>query len=192
FAQNPNPASRMSVEEFRKIRKPYSSAGRKFEVPPGTCPGYHLHMFAEHNIGKAIEHGYQLVTRGEVYGTTGWASRIGSGDSETNTDMGDNVSIVGSPGSNERLVLMKLPLEFWEDDVKARMERELAIAKHIFGDALEAPDSQTAANYGSANKIYSPTPPVLSRGNMDKGGRNIIGGIFNRGLSKPRRVQTGG
>jgi len=189
FAANQNPAGKLSKDEFRKRRKPYSGAGGlKFEVPPNACPGYHLHGFSERNVQRAKEHGYELVTREELY-FDGHAP-IGAGaDAEANTDLGNNVSIVGNPSTGERCVLMKLPMEYWLDDERARMEAELKTARHIFGSALENPGPEQAAQFGSDTKLYAPIAPSLSRG---KGGPPIINGpIMNRGLPKLRTIQKG-
>lgn len=113
----PNNPANATVEPKanRKQRIPMSVPLRKLEVP--DIAGWHLHWIKESNIPRALQAAYEFVQFDEVPINQ---RNVGT-DTEVsgNTDLGSHISIsagVDSAGRPERLVLMKLPEEFWRDD----------------------------------------------------------------------------
>lgn len=123
----------------RKRRTPMSVAKRTMEVE--AIPGFHLHWFSEINVPRALEAGYDHVKRDEVD-----INQKGIGASNNmsgNTDMGTNVSIVGTVSDQGpvRAYLMKLPNELRKEDVEAMAEIAHAPLKAIFVDEdIAGPD----------------------------------------------------
>jgi hypothetical protein len=127
-------------EQERK-RIPMSTPVRKLEVP--EIPGYHLHWFMNTSarVQRAIEGGYEFVDEREV--------RINSvalgGDSASsgNTDMGSRVTVLSgseldTDGQPARLVLMKIKLEWYEEDQKLNEDRNERVAEALRGGTMGA------------------------------------------------------
>lgn len=135
-----NPASPTpAVAAERRRRIPMSVPTRKLEVP--EIPGYYLYWFREQNIPRALEAGYEYVTRKEVAlnPTDVGSSRRMDG----NTDLGDNVTLVSGvneQGAAQQAVLMKLKQEFRDEDQKMIDARNEAILAAIFrGESVAKP-----------------------------------------------------
>lgn len=136
----PNPANvQAEAGQERGRRIPMSVPVRKLEVDP--IPGFHLHWHRESNVDRAKQAGYELVTPTEVrinHRSIGNDKTLGG-----NTDLGSCVSIVGSADSAnvERLVLMKLKEEWWQEDKAALDARNASIVEGIFeGEKVGIPD----------------------------------------------------
>jgi hypothetical protein len=130
--QNPSPASRSAAEAGKKdagarVRIPMSVPRRKLQTP--ELPGYHLHWFLEENVFLAQQAFYEFVKTDELHvNQFNPASALGMSGS---ADMGTNICIignkVGATGKPEMQYLMKLKLEYWDED--ARKLEELNAAK---------------------------------------------------------------
>jgi|CryBogDrversion2_7_1035282.scaffolds.fasta_scaffold12597_3 hypothetical protein len=131
-----NPANSFEKSAVDKKRIPMSTAQLKLSVP--EIPGYHLHwmMGTPSRIAQAMKGGYTFVESDEVdvvnTGLADDASKNG------NTDMGSRVSLVagsdtGEDGKEQRLYLMKIPLEYWEEDQQALESKNEQIASTLRG-----------------------------------------------------------
>ena len=133
--QKQNPANDPKVELQRKRppRVPMSTARRRLEV--ADMPGWHLHWFKEDNVPAALQAYYEPVKRGEVaLNQLGVANGIAD---DGNTDLGTNVSIVAGKnedGSPVRLILMKIPEQYFREDQDDLRKRNGAIMEAIFGE----------------------------------------------------------
>lgn len=131
---NVNPAS--LPQRLDRTRVPMSMPSLKLEVP--ELPGYHLHwmMGSPGRIAQAQRAGYTFVEPDEVDVLN---TSIGDDASKSgNTDMGSRVSIVatrdtGDDGKEQRLYLMKIPLEFWKQDQKALESKNEQVAASLRG-----------------------------------------------------------
>jgi hypothetical protein len=92
-----------------------SVAMRKLEVP--EIPGYHLHWIKESNIPRALAAYYEYVEDREVpvnQRNPGMNTEVSG-----NTDLGARISIaagIGADDKPERLYLMKLAEQYWQED----------------------------------------------------------------------------
>jgi len=131
-----NPANTFEKSSTDRKRVPMSTAQLKLSVP--EIPGFHLHwmMGTPSRIAQATKAGYTFVDTDEVdvvnSGLADDASKNG------NTDMGSRVSLVagsdtGEDGKEQRLYLMKLPIEYWEDDQRDLEAKNEQIASTIRG-----------------------------------------------------------
>jgi hypothetical protein len=134
-APGPNPANRPPLHEQiasgRRKRVPVSNGRRKLEVP--EIPGFSLYWFLERNVQAALEGGYQFVDSQEtVLNQHGLANAT---DTNGNTDLGSRVSIgTTGPDGGERLYLMKIKLEWFNEDQLEIHQRNKAILTSIFRD----------------------------------------------------------
>ena len=121
-----NPANSLEQRQEnhvqRRKRIPMNMVTRKLETP--ELPGYYLHWIngEPDRIAKALNADYTFVQKDELPGYTlelGEQTAITGG-----SDMGNAISVVaGGTGQDNqamRLYLMKLPMEFREEDLKAR------------------------------------------------------------------------
>ena len=137
------PGPKAPEERQRRRRIPMSTARRKMETPP--LPGYYLHWFSESNVPLALDAGYEFVDREEIS-----LNQLGIGASHSmsgNTDLGSNVSIVGSlEGPNrgpERAYLMKLREEYRQEDVAEMARISAAPMQAIFaGEMIAGPEGR--------------------------------------------------
>ncbi|MDX2059929.1 MAG: hypothetical protein SFV24_19120 [Gemmatimonadales bacterium] len=107
---------------------------RKLEVP--ELPGYHLHWFTGKNVLRAQEAGYEHVRSGELpVNQFNPATDVNVSGS---TDLGSNIRLVaggvGEDGAAEYLHLMKIRLEWWQEDQKMLEDRNASILQAIFRD----------------------------------------------------------
>lgn len=131
-----NPANPVEKSKEGRTRIPMSTAQLKLEVP--EIPGYHLHWMigTPSRLAQAQKAGYTFVDHEEVdVVNTGLAN---DASQNGNTDMGSRISVVagsdtGEDGKEQRLYLMKLPLEFWEEDQRALESKNEQIAATIRG-----------------------------------------------------------
>lgn len=172
-----NPANDVQqMSERRRHRVPMSTPVRKLQVDP--IPGFHLHWFAEFKVSRAKQAGYVLVKQDEVFVN---GSPIGA-DPELggNTDLGSSVSIVASFDERNnpiRLVLMKLPEEFWQDDQAELNKRNLATMSDIFEGESIGLDSNGRVS-GLPEQSYISTAQISKP-------------ILNRGMPKAKSVRGG-
>jgi hypothetical protein len=130
-----NPANAAEKRKQGRERIPMSLPQQKLAVP--ELPGYHLHWMIGRpdRIAQAERAGYTFVTQDEVdMNTTGLADGT---DSSGHTDLGSRVSHVSGTderGEATRLYLMKLPLEYWEEDQAKLAQVNENIAATIRGE----------------------------------------------------------
>jgi len=133
---NNSPANARVTSTEARSRIPMSLPVQKLAVP--EIPGYHLHWMRGDaaRIMQAQRAGYTFVSQEEVeLANVGIAN---DAEESGNTDMGTRVSIVSggdldSGGQPERLYLMKLPQEHWEEDQKVLADRNEGIAEALRG-----------------------------------------------------------
>jgi hypothetical protein len=131
-----NPANG-GTKERRRI--PMSVPVQKLEVP--EIPGYHLHWFVNDpaRIKRALDGWYEFVEEKEIETTpSGLGSSTAAGG---NTDLGSRVSIVagkqlGKDGQPERLVLMKIKDEYYQEDQQLAEQGVERIAASLRGGML--------------------------------------------------------
>lgn len=128
-----NPANAQETRVTEATRVPMSVPEPRLAVP--EIEGWHLHWFLEKNIPRAEKAGYVFVEDDEV----DIANRDLIADDAAmsgNTDLGSRISMLsgGDPGPNgqiERLVLMKIRQEWWEEDQKSLEARNDKIAEAL-------------------------------------------------------------
>jgi hypothetical protein len=110
-----------------------------------ALPGFHLHWFSESNVPLALDAGYEFVDRAEIS-----LNQVGVGASHAmsgNTDLGTNISIVGSlqsaSGGPERAYLMKLREEWRREDLDEIARIAARPMEAIFsGEAIAGPEGK--------------------------------------------------
>jgi hypothetical protein len=128
-----SPANSTVPVAHERQRIPMSLPRLKLEVP--DIPGYHLHWFADRpgRIAQALQAFYEFVDVSETSVTnTMLADEVSA---TGNTDLGTRVSIVGGAGEGgtvERLYLMKIKEEFWQEDQKALEAKSKSVVDQIF------------------------------------------------------------
>lgn len=135
-AGTPNPSIPRNDPEAASVKRkriPMSIPTRKLEVP--EIPGYHQYWFKESNVARAIQGGYEFVDADATHvnsRSVGTDREIGG-----NADLGSRVRVVA--GEDERrdtvyLVLMKIKLEWYNEDQKIIERRNADILSGIFRD----------------------------------------------------------
>jgi hypothetical protein len=119
-------------------RVPMNLPNLKLAVP--EVPGYYLYWHLGKNVKAALRAGYTHVEDDELdvvqHGVANSAAESGS------SDMGSRISILagGSVADDDpepaRLYLMKLPMEWHEQDTEALGKKNEAIAAALRGGAL--------------------------------------------------------
>lgn len=129
-AADPVPqAEKKSMEERLKERKPFGGFSKKMEVY-GELPGYVLYWINDDGprIPQLLQYGFEFVTRND-------GVIVASGGIDQNNDPGDKIRFaVGQNGPVPMYgYLMKLPVEFAQQDQDAKNERNEAIMNAIRG-----------------------------------------------------------
>lgn len=122
-----------------RTRIPMSLPVLKLSVP--DIPGYHLHWMRGDpaRIMQAQRAGYEFVEQDEVnVVNTGLADDAGSNGS---TDLGTRVSLsaggdVDAQGQPERLYLMKIKQEWWEEDQSVLADKNEQLAAVMRGEGV--------------------------------------------------------
>jgi hypothetical protein len=131
-AENTNPANKPERKNPGKDRIPMSIPQRHLEV--AEIPGYHTHWFLGSRVPRALRAGYTFVTEDDGVELNNFDL---AGDAQANgsTDLGTRFSVPAAVGgdSDERLYLMKLPTELWEQDQAALEARNEVIAATLRG-----------------------------------------------------------
>lgn len=158
----PNPGSlHAAVERMTKERKriPMSVARRRLECAP--IPGYHLYWAREDDVGLFIDAGYEFVSRSETH--VAFSDYIaGSSTSDGNQDLGDRVKVWGGrweDGRHYHHVLMKIRLEWYEEDQKLLRNHNAKILQAIFRgevvvDSFTDEDGKTHSSGGDNSQRY--------------------------------------
>jgi len=123
-----------SEEEVKAIRKriPMSVPRQKLEVP--DIPGFHCHWMADRpgRVPQALQAGYEFVDMGEIsVQNTGLADDISL---DGNNDLGTRVSVIGGIGMGgdvEKLYLMKIRQEWWDEDQAELRQKNDSIWQQI-------------------------------------------------------------
>lgn len=138
---NPAPSLIDQFASGERKRIPMTLPKLKLSVP--DIPGYHLHWFADRAGGgriiQALHAGYEHVDMAEVamqeFGLGSDASRT------RNDDLGTRISVIGGKGEGntvERMYLMKIRQEWWEEDQKGLEERNNSIMDTIKRTGVKA------------------------------------------------------
>lgn len=129
-AAQPNPANEPVKRVSEVDRVPMDLPELKLAVP--DMPGYYLYWFLGKNTGKAQRAGYTFVDHDEVEITN-----VGIADDRSvsgSTDMGSRISVsAGATGEEdeERLYLMKLPIEWHQQDTAKKIANSESIAQQL-------------------------------------------------------------
>lgn len=128
-------------EAAERKRIPMSAPVQKLEVD--EIPGYHLHWFLSGpgRLERAVDGGYEYVDARDIQLNN--TSLGGDSAISGNTDMGSRVSVVsgqeiGKDGQAVRLVLMKIKLEWWNEDQKLLEARNEQVRNALVGGMLGA------------------------------------------------------
>lgn len=149
-----NPANRAREDKVdARSRVPMSTPERQLEV--SDIPGYHLHWFLTSRTGRALRAGYTFVEEDEVPEGLNNRSIAGNANDSGNSDMGSRISVPAAVGgdSEERLYLMKIPTEWWEQDQDKLAERNEEIAAALRGGK---PTGLGQPNPGDTSNDYVP------------------------------------
>lgn len=180
-AEPQNPANNREITRFN--RTPMNVPRRKLEVAP--IAGYRLYWHRQSDVERALDAGYVPVDKREVRinsRSIGAAYGIGG-----NTALGSEVSIVGSAGTGERLILMKIPEEYYLDDKRAIFEEHAKQMRAIFdGELIMMPDGQQ----GRPDSVVPPTGGAVPTGQTYVKQQPYTA-LFNRGGKVAPQV-TGG
>ena len=149
-----NPANKPGVEPGARKRIPMSIPRRKLEVQ--EIEGYHLHWFLDANVPLAIQGGYEVVDSKEVPLSQ---FNVGTDSSLSgNASLGSNVRVVAGTAENGHphfLNLMKIKLEWWQEDQKAIENRNASVLSAIFQD--EAIPGSSQPTPGDTSQRYVKT-----------------------------------
>lgn len=157
-----NPASAPDLKLSGKDRIPMAVPQRHLEV--ADIPGYHIHWFLTSRVARALRAGYTFVTEDDGVDINNFDL---AGDAQANgsTDMGTRFSVPAAIGgdSDERLYLMKLPTELWEQDQAMLEQRNEQVASALRGDrqgalAGEANPYDTSERYKNqmTSSLFTP------------------------------------
>jgi hypothetical protein len=150
--QSTNPAANVkeTLVPKRAPRVSMAAVRQRLQVP--DIPGYRMYWFKDENIPAALDAYYEFVKRDEISTNS---VNIGQSVQESgNTDMGTNVSIIAgqnAAGQPVRLNLMKLALEYYNEDQRLVEQRNLSIMEAIFGEEAKMFDS--AGNMRNADPL---------------------------------------
>jgi len=132
-----NPANAPATRASEPERIPMDVPDLKLAVP--EMPGYYLYWHLGKNVSRALRAGYTYVDQGEVEVLQSGVANDKSVDGST--DLGTRVSIsAGASGETdeERLYLMKLPMDLHLADMAAKTARNEEIAVQLRSGMLGA------------------------------------------------------
>lgn len=137
------PQKSIGASQQRRVtaatRIPMSAPTQQLAVP--EIEGYHLHWHLGANVPRAKQAGYTHVTDEDGIDVVG-RGVANSGSDIGSTDLGSIISILSGTSNNneepDRLYLMKIPQEWWEEDQKNLQSRNDQIAASIRGGTLGA------------------------------------------------------
>jgi hypothetical protein len=165
-----NPANQDRPAPFRRI--PMTGARRKLEVR--DIKGYRLYWHRQTDIEAALDAGYQFVDKAEVSinsRSIGSPSSLGG-----NTALSSEVSIVGSKGTGERLVLMKIREEWYLEDKQTLFQEHASRMRAIFeGDLIMMPGGE-----GRPDVVVGPDGQLRGTGTTYVKKQPYVA-LFNRG-----------
>lgn len=132
-----NPANAQPKRVTAATRIPMSIPKQNLEVP--EIDGFHLHWFLGRRVNQALQAGYEFVDNSEVELTN--KAVADNSELSGSTDMGSRVSVLAGPDENnqpERLYLMKIQQEWYNEDQKVLAERNEKVAQALRGGLLGA------------------------------------------------------
>lgn len=130
----PNPSNLPEKRAREATRIPMSVPQLKLEIP--EIPGLHLHWMLGTNVSRALRAGYRFIEPDEVdMVNSGLADNV---ETQGSTDMGSRISahaggLVEGTTEPQRLYLMGLPQELWEQDQQALEARNEQVAAALRG-----------------------------------------------------------
>lgn len=138
----------------RRERIPFNNFTKKLEVI-GDIPGYHLYWFLDDGdrIPRALDGGYDFVKRGEL--------ELNGGVVASNADLGDKISRLAGKHANgdpAYLILMKIPLELWQEDQKALEAHNDRIRQSLMQGAIG--NAEQVNSYTSGSPMTGKGPSV--------------------------------
>jgi hypothetical protein len=145
-----NPANAPARRVTEKNRVPMSLPLPKLAVP--EIEGFHCHWFVgtPARIAQAQRAGYEYVDAEEVE-LNGFGVADDAGDG-LSSDLGSRVSVVAGGevvegGGEQRLYLMKLRQEWWEQDQKVLADRSEKIASQLRGGKPAGESAEQSSQY---------------------------------------------
>lgn len=132
-SKKPNPANGADLMLSGKNRIPMSIPQRHLEV--ADIPGYHIHWFLTSRVARALRAGYTFVSEADGVDINNF-DLAGDATANGSSDLGTHFSVPAAVGgdSDERLYLMKLPLELWESDRELLEQRNEQVAAALRGE----------------------------------------------------------
>ncbi len=168
----------MAINQINPASKRLASAGERKRIPMGVpvqklevadIPGYHLHWFlgTPERIARAQEGGYEFVKPEDAQPNN--VSLGGDSAVSGSTDMGSQVSIVagsetGRDGQPVRMVLMKIKLEWYEEDQKVVENRNDLVRDSLLGGMIGADkDAPGDSQHRYVDKARTAIPDLFKR-----------------------------
>lgn len=174
-----NPANDNSIAaqiaRGERKRLPVSSGRRKLEVP--EIPGFNLYWFLARNVQAALEGGYEFVDAKDTVLIQ--HNPASASDTSGNTDLGSRVSIAttGADGA-ERLYLMKIRLEWYQEDQAAIQAKNMSVLQAIFRDDFVFASSGKGEQGGTVPQQNTDPNTYFHESNrIDRPGKKAL---FNR------------
>ena len=136
-AKEINPANPLAKAAQDVDYAPMDLPFLKLAVP--ELPGYYMYWHLGKNVSRALPSGYTFVDHDEVEIVDSGIANDRTGDGST--DLGSRVSVsAGASGDEdeERLYLMKIPLEIHERHMKMKTDRNEEIAVQLRAGQLGA------------------------------------------------------
>lgn len=121
----------------------WGTGRRRLEV--SEIPGYRLYWHKTSDVPDAIAGGWEFVHKDEI--SLNSFSLGGETDAnDKGTDLGTRVTVMGSPGSQERLYLMKLHNDYAAEYQRNRMQANCQPLRSIFvGEKILDPKAEAGA-----------------------------------------------
>ena len=155
-------AANPAATPVERKRIPMSVPTQRLAVP--EMPGFHLYWFLGKNCPRAIQAGYDFVQADEVMLT-----ESGVGSDRESADLGTRVSTMAgadmfdAAGQPERLYLMKIRKEWWDEDQKSREAKsDEFLAALKIGTAGQGAGQDNSNRYGGVQQTNIFKPPKRS------------------------------
>lgn len=149
-----NPAQSSGVPERKRI--PMSIPQTRLSVP--EIPGFVLYWHLGKNVQRAIKAGYEFVQDDELeLSESGVSSTRESADLGTRVSSAAGAEMLDAQGQPERLYLMKLRKEWWDDDQKAKEKGSEELLQSLRIGSPNGAGDTTNRYVGEQNKnIFKP------------------------------------
>lgn len=158
-----NPANAAGKSDAERKRIPMSVPVQRLEAP--EIDGYHLHWFlgTQERLQRALDAGYEFVDEREMKINN--VSLGGDSTASGNTDMGSRVSVVsgqevGKDGQPTRLILMKIKLEWYEEDQKLVDQRNARVADSLLSGSIGS-EGQGDSSHRYVDKSRTAIPDLF-------------------------------